>query len=94
MSKEIQTRGEYSIANFTCYTLLVTHGLSSNDITTKTVVSTGAVKLDIVTKTQYRYTHVADATTPVFYTNNLAAFPNGQDIVNVGSGAIGTDMEA
>ena len=33
-------------------------------------------------------------TSPITYTNNLAAFPNGQDIVNAGSGAIGTDMEA
>ena len=72
----------------------VAHGLPSNDITSKTVVSTGAVKLDIFTKTMYRYTYVAGTTTPILYTNNLAAFPNGQDIVNVGSDAVGTDMEA
>ena len=87
-------RGEYSVAKFTCYTLIIAHRLPSNDITSKAVVSTGAVKLDIVTKIMYRYTYVAGTMTPITYTNNLAAFPNGQDIVNVGSGAIGTDMEA
>ena len=95
MSQEVQMQGEYSMAKFTCYTI-VAHGLPSNDITSKAAVSTlmGAVKLDIITKCQYPYTYVAGTMTPITYTNHLAALPNGQDIVNVGSGAIGTDMEA
>ena len=54
MSQEVQMRCEYSMAKFTCYTLIIAHGLPSNDITSKAVVSTGAVKLDIVTKIMYR----------------------------------------
>ena len=82
------------MSKFSCFTMLVAHGLPSNDTVTKTNVSTGSVKLDIVTKTQYRYTYVAGTTTPITYNNNRTTFPNGQDIVNVGSGAIGTDMQA
>ena len=64
-----------NIARITCYTNNVAHGLPSNDTTTKTTVSTGAVKLDFVQKSQYRYTYISD-------------------IINTGSGAVGTEMEA
>ena len=77
------------MSNFSCFTMIIAHELPSNDIT-KTNVSMGSVKLDIVTKCQYRYMYVAGITTPIAYTNNLTVFLNGQDIVNVGSGAIGT----
>ena len=58
MTKEVQSRDNYCMSKLSCFTLIIAHGLPSNDTVTKTNVSTGAVKLNIVTKIQCWYTFV------------------------------------
>ena len=67
--------------------------LNSNQSLKFNAGATDAVKLDFVAKQQYSYTYVTDTSASIYQNNNIAAFPVGQDIVNVGSGGVGKDLK-
>lgn len=82
----------YALRNLSCFTLMYQHGQVANDVTTKTQVSIGATALDWVTRYQYKYSYIDDSVTNYQYVNNLPAnFTVGEDIIDIGSGAITTE---
>lgn len=95
VNTEILTEGTMSVKGLSLWTVIMVSGLPQNDSTTKTQVSTGNSALDIVTTKTIKYTWAADTNHSYFYTNSLpAAFTVGENIVNIGSGAIGSGATA
>lgn len=88
----------YSPMNYkglTCFTMIVQHGMPSNDSATKTSVSTGQTAIDMVWRKQYKYSWIADSDTNFYKSNNLASsFAVAQDIINIGAGSIAVDNVA
>ena len=87
--------GPAYLERFSICTLVAIHGLPTNDATTKNLVTTGECAVDFIYKNQYRWTYVSDYSVSLSNSDNLVkTLPGGQDNVNIGSGAIGTDMMA
>lgn len=90
-NSEVLSEASISVKGLSMWTMIVVSGLPQNDSTTKTQVSTGNCALDIVTTKTIKYTWSSDTNNSYFYTNNLPnAFTVGENIVNIGSGAIGS----
>jgi len=95
MNSELMTDASLSLKGLSMWTMIVVNGLPQNDSTTKTQVSTGNCALDIVATKTIKYTWSSDTNNSYFYTNTLpSAFTVGENIVNIGSGAIGSGATA
>lgn len=76
------------LKGWTHCTMLVYWGAPYNDVTTKTVVSTGDVSMDVISSKEYKYTYLQNAYTRISNLNALpAVFAAAEDIMNEDTGA-------
>lgn len=81
------TQDSVNFRNLTYFTLIAIYGAPDND-STKTVISTGSVSIDVVATKQYRYTYLLDATINNVYSNSLAQALPGEQILQDESGTV------
>lgn len=95
MSEETLNDIDYCVKGFTCFTMVVYHGMPYNDSLTKSQVSTGSCALDCVYKRQYKYQRIEDSISSTVGNNILAiAFTNNENVMDIGTGAIEIGTQA
>lgn len=94
-TNKLFTTGFDCIKGFTCFTMIVIQGGPANDTTNDNQVSTGKPKVDYVTTKEYRYTYL-DKSVPTYqvYNSLPTAFTNGEEAMNIATGAAVGDDQA
>lgn len=83
------------LKGFTCFTVIVHSGGISNDTTIDSEVSIGKCKVDWVNTKEYKYVYL-DRSIPTYqYSNTLrTTFTNGEEMMNIATGARANDQQA